>query len=141
MKEIVKHYKNDDITVTWKPAQCIHSAICFRGLIDVFDPRKRPWITLEGGTTDQIVKQIDQCPSGALSYTYHEQKLPEVIVEASKVKIEVIHNGPLMVEGNCDIKSAEGETTRTGKTFFCRCGQSANKPFCDGSHKKTDFVD
>jgi len=42
MKEIVKHYTNEDITVTWKPAQCIHSAVYFRGHINVFDPRKRP---------------------------------------------------------------------------------------------------
>ena len=42
MKDIIKKYSNDDITVVWEPAKCIHSAICFNGLSQVFDPNKRP---------------------------------------------------------------------------------------------------
>jgi len=68
MKEITKKYSNGDIVIVWKPARCIHSAICFKGLGEVFDPRKRPWITPEHSTTEKIVEQIKQCPSGALSY-------------------------------------------------------------------------
>jgi uncharacterized Fe-S cluster protein YjdI len=68
MKEIIKHYSNGVITIIWKPAECIHSGICFKGLGEVFDPRKRPWITLENSTTEKIINQIKKCPSGALSY-------------------------------------------------------------------------
>ena len=68
MKDITKKYTNDEITVIWKPGMCIHSAICFKGMSEVFDPRKRPWITLENSATDEIVTQIKKCPSGALSY-------------------------------------------------------------------------
>lgn len=68
MKEIVKKYTNGEVTVVWQPGMCIHSAICFKGLSEVFDPRRRPWITLEGSTTDKIVAQVKMCPSGALSY-------------------------------------------------------------------------
>lgn len=68
MKEITKKYSNGAVTVVWKPGMCIHSAICFKGLGEVFDPRKRPWITLEKSTTDKIIEQVKQCPSGALSY-------------------------------------------------------------------------
>ena len=67
MKEIVQKYTNGEVTVIWQPGLCIHSGICFRGLGQVFDPRKRPWITLEKSTTDKIVEQVKQCPSGALS--------------------------------------------------------------------------
>jgi len=69
MKEITKRYNNGEITIIWKPDQCIHSAICFKGLGEVFDPRRRPWITPENSTTTKIVDQINKCPSGALSYT------------------------------------------------------------------------
>jgi uncharacterized Fe-S cluster protein YjdI len=64
---IVKTYSNGEVTVVWKPDRCIHSAICFRGLPTVFDPRKRPWVNPKGATTDQIIEQAKRCPSGALS--------------------------------------------------------------------------
>ena len=67
-KKIVKEYSNDDITVIWQPHMCTHSKKCWKGLITVFDPRKKPWITLEGSSSDRIMNQVDQCPSKALSY-------------------------------------------------------------------------
>ena len=49
-------------------------------------------------------------------------------------------NGPLLVSGNVEIVSGTGRTTnRVTKTAFCRCGQSANKPYCDGSHNRVGF--
>jgi len=65
--DITKHYSNGEITVVWKPALCIHSGVCARGLIKVFDPRRRPWIILDGYDSDTIVRQVEQCPSGALA--------------------------------------------------------------------------
>lgn len=68
MRDVIKKYTNGEITIVWKSAKCIHSGNCFRGLSAVFDPRRKPWITPEGATTEQIIQQIGQCPSGALSY-------------------------------------------------------------------------
>jgi uncharacterized Fe-S cluster protein YjdI len=68
MEKITKKYSNGEVTIIWQPHECIHSGICFRGLGEVFDPRKRPWITLEKSTTEAIVNQIKKCPSGALSF-------------------------------------------------------------------------
>lgn len=68
MKDITKKYSNGEVTIVWKPAMCIHSAICFNGLGDVFHPQELPWITPEKSTTDKIINQIKKCPSGALSY-------------------------------------------------------------------------
>lgn len=73
MKDITKKYSNGEVTVVWKPGLCIHSAICFKGLPTVFDPRKRPWVTPEGASTQQIVDQIKKCPSGALSYFRNDE--------------------------------------------------------------------
>jgi uncharacterized Fe-S cluster protein YjdI len=73
MKEITKKYSNGEITVIWKPSECIHSGICFRGLGEVFDPRERPWIKVEKSTTEKIIAQIKKCPSGALSYEQNNQ--------------------------------------------------------------------
>jgi uncharacterized Fe-S cluster protein YjdI len=67
-KNIIKRYSNGEITVVWQPSLCVHSGICARGLPKVFDPRRRPWVVLDGHATQQIIDQVDACPSGALSY-------------------------------------------------------------------------
>lgn len=68
MKDVVKRYSNGEVAVIWQPALCIHSAVCVGGLPKVFHPQERPWITVEHATTDELIKQVDQCPSGALSW-------------------------------------------------------------------------
>jgi uncharacterized Fe-S cluster protein YjdI len=68
MKDITKTYTNGEVTIVWKPALCIHSGNCWRGLHAVFHPEERPWITPEAASTEKIIAQVTQCPSGALSY-------------------------------------------------------------------------
>ena len=63
-------YTKDDLTIHWKPDICIHSAICAKGLSSVFKPREKPWVQTDAATKEEIMKQIDQCPSKALSYTH-----------------------------------------------------------------------
>ena len=65
--EVVKRYTLNGVTVIWKPGLCRHSGICARGLPKVFDPRRRPWVILDGFDTTTIVEQVERCPSGALS--------------------------------------------------------------------------
>ena len=102
-------------------------------------PKARPWINAEGASTEAIAKQIDKCPSGALSYYYNNEQKGEVKVEQETI-VEMSPNGPLMVYGNLTIKDAEGNETKKHKvTAFCRCGASSNKPYCDGAHKKIGF--
>ena len=65
---IKKQYSNGEITVTWEAEKCVHSGICAKGLPNVFRPRLRPWVQIEAADTNTIVKQVKQCPSGALNY-------------------------------------------------------------------------
>ena len=74
-KEIIKEYSNSDITVVWKPSVCSHSKKCWKELIQVFDPRNKPWIDMDGATTERIKKQVNTCPSKALSYISKNEKL------------------------------------------------------------------
>ena len=67
-KDVIKRYTNGEVTVVWQPSLCVHSAICFRGLPAVFNPLRRPWVVLDDHTTDAIIAQVEDCPSGALSY-------------------------------------------------------------------------
>jgi uncharacterized Fe-S cluster protein YjdI len=125
-------YSNDEITVAWKPASCIHSKLCWKELSGVFKPAERPWVKMDAATSEQIMKQIDKCPSGALSYV---KKQTEAIREEIKQEhiIEISPDGPLLAYGNVSIKHPDGSITKKNKvTALCRCGQSANKPYCDG---------
>ena len=61
---------------------------------------------------------------------------------SESVTITVGADGPLEVSGPVEILSADGTVLReTSKAYLCRCGHSANKPFCDGAHKREGFVD
>jgi len=58
------------------------------------------------------------------------------------IRITVSESGSYKVEGGMPLVDHEGNAveTREGKPFFlCRCGHSANKPFCDGAHKRNDW--
>jgi CDGSH-type Zn-finger protein len=59
------------------------------------------------------------------------------------VKIEVLENGPYIVEGPIELTNFDGkilELPAGRKTYaLCRCGASVNKPFCDGTHSKIGF--
>lgn len=64
----VKRYSNGEITIIWKPDLCIHAGICVRTLPQVYNVRERPWVKPENATTQQLIDQIDRCPSKALTY-------------------------------------------------------------------------
>lgn len=138
MSEKTKEYSNGEVTIVWKPGMCMHSEKCWRNLPEVFDPKGKPWINAEGASSDRIIAQVKECPSGALSYYMNDGSDQE---EAQlETIVEQMPNGPLLVYGTLLLKNKEGETRIENKTTaFCRCGQSQNKPFCDGSHRKVDF--
>jgi putative redox protein len=61
-------YANNEITVVWQPGLCCHSGFCFTGLPEVFMPQKRKWIDPYGASNDRIIEQVNECPTGALSW-------------------------------------------------------------------------
>ena len=62
-----KEYKKEDVTILWDSTKCTHSACCVKGLPSVFKPREIPWVHTENASKDEIVRQVNACPSGALS--------------------------------------------------------------------------
>ena len=137
-----KKYSNGEVTVYWQPHKCIHATTCFKGLPDVFDPGKRPWVDIYGAFTDEIIDQVKQCPSGALSY--HMNAQPEQSGEtpdSAGVIIDLMPDGPMIVRGSFTLRHPDGTTERyTHVNSLCRCGHSASTPFCDGSHYGTGFT-
>jgi len=66
-EHIIKEYTNEEVTVVWQPHLCTHSKKCWKGLLPVFDPRRKPWVDMKAASSVDIVSQINECPSKALS--------------------------------------------------------------------------
>lgn len=140
--EVIRKYSNGEITVVWRPAKCIHVAYCWKELVAVFNPRKRPWVDINGASSERIMEQVDRCPSGALTYYKNDSTKTDDKPEGKIVKtqVEFFKGGPLLVHGAVNVKLADGSfMNKVGSVAFCRCGQSKNQPFCDGTHVKTGF--
>ena len=90
MSERNKSYSNEDITVIWKPDVCIHSTKCWKASLAIFNPKRRPWIDMSSGSTDEIIKIVDNCPSGALSFERKRNvEGDEQKVDETKTRIQV----------------------------------------------------
>ena len=133
-----RDYTTAEIEVHWDSSRCIHTALCSKSLLEVFNPQQRPWIQLEAGGLEEIVAVVEQCPSGALSYTrldggpQEELQVPATVVPWP--------NGPYYVRGSFTVVDRHGDEFDTGpRATLCRCGQSKQHPFCDNSHKDAHF--
>ncbi|MCK9442770.1 MAG: (4Fe-4S)-binding protein [Methanothrix sp.] len=137
----MKEYSNDEIKVLWNPEKCIHAGECVKGLPQVFSRNSAPWINMRGASSEEIMKIVDRCPSGALTYK-KEQLADEMDADQPRAKIKVMKNGPLLVEGGCSLVDNVGSVlVGQGPYALCRCGSSGKKPFCDGTHLKIVFDD
>ena len=109
---IIKKYINKDLTILWEPKKCIHAAICVQTLPKVYDPNAKPWIKAENASVPELKDQIDQCPSGAL--TYQKENEENTKTKNMETKVNIMENGPLLVEGTLHIKNANGEIITIG---------------------------
>lgn len=131
-----REYATEEIVVEWRPKLCFHSQNCVRALPLVFDKERRPWIDVTQGSADEIEAAVDGCPSGALRLRRLRGPARPAPTE---VEITATPNGPLLVRGPIRVVQPDGTVEDLPRAAFCRCGQSGNKPFCDGSHRETGF--
>jgi uncharacterized Fe-S cluster protein YjdI/CDGSH-type Zn-finger protein len=125
-------YPGKDIEVTFDLDLCTHIGECLRRSPDVFQLRRRPWILPDASSADELAKVIERCPSGALQYRRLDGMADETAPEP--VHVTPIRNGPLLVRGHVEVHRDDGTLEVLPRASLCRCGQSANKPFCDNKH-------
>jgi Uncharacterized conserved protein len=158
-----RKYSNDEITVFWKPSACVHASYCYRELIEVFDPGRRPWVDMKGAATEKIIETVNMCPTEALTWKWNDDiknqdvgidqsnhvkfRRPELLTQDAKIPVEkpvsvkIMIDGPIVIKGDFSLNySGVNKDFREGLVSICRCGASDHQPFCDGQHRKIGFT-
>jgi CDGSH-type Zn-finger protein len=135
----VDDYEGDGITIHDNRGICAHIGRCTDSLPGVWKLGEEPWIDPRGATAEEIAAVASTCPSGALSYSlgpvlHRDQDRPPAVY--------VSKDGPYFVTGGIELADAPWAEGGSREHYaLCRCGESKNKPFCDGSHWHAEFRD
>lgn len=139
-KRKVFEYPGERATVVWHGGLCIHIGECGRAKGDLFVGGRQPWCQPDLVADDEVYDVVLRCPTGALSVDFEDGSHVETADSVNT--IHVAYNGPLFVKGDLDIDGAPDDAPGLGfRAALCRCGKSANKPFCDNSHEEAGFQD
>lgn len=121
--------------VRFEAKKCIHSRQCVLGRPDVFVPNVQgEWIHPDAATPDELLALAISCPSGAIEVERLDGNPGETPPKVNLARVR--ENGPLALHAEMTIAGHGPQLRAT----LCRCGASANKPFCDGSHTAAGFV-
>ena len=105
-------------------SRCRHYAECVRGLPQVFDPTRRPWIRADLADADTVAEVVRRCPTGALHYRLLAEE-PEAPTRPTIITPEP--RGPLLVRGDLVLDTPEGPLPET-RAALCACGRTKNQP-------------
>jgi CDGSH-type Zn-finger protein/truncated hemoglobin YjbI len=133
-------YRAGGVTVYDDRTVCAHFGQCTARLPAVFRAEAEPFVDPSEARTSTITEVVTGCPSGALAYAVGAD--PQPVEQSEPPSITPIVDGPYRVRGAIEVVGADGRAyERRARQTLCRCGQSGNKPFCDGSHWYAGFRD
>jgi CDGSH-type Zn-finger protein len=123
------------ITVRDDRSICVHAGFCGTRVANVWGQVPE---TGESTVRAQVIAMVEKCPSGALTFRFDGDDVEPLMPAA----IAVLDDGPLWLTGGIPVSIGDGTTLEMrNRMTLCRCGASANKPLCDGSHKTAGFHD
>ena len=93
-----------------------------------------PWIDPDAASADALLEVAHNCPSGAITIERFDGGETETALKINLISMR--ENGPLAFSAELKI----GDEPVSYRATLCRCGQSKNKPFCDGSHEVIGFT-
>ena len=131
----IETVRGKHVVIHFDGQRCIHSRNCVLTHPDVFVPNvDGEWIHPDAVAPEEVALTARACPSGAIRYEAVDgtQVEPAPVVNTVRMR----ENGPLAFNAPLRIAGADQGYRAT----LCRCGQSDNKPFCDGSHAGAGFV-
>jgi CDGSH-type Zn-finger protein len=131
--ERVETYVGIGITIRKDDELCQHAQFCKFAETNWFELIPE---TADTSRRSQLVAMIDRCPSGALAYEIEGERIEAPL----RAEIAAVVDGPLFVSGEIPVERSDGRFLETrNRVVLCRCGGSANKPLCDGSHIENGF--
>lgn len=118
---------------------------------------------MNGSTTERIIEVVNLCPTEALTWKWNDEeknatvgsdqlnhikfRRPELMNETEPepeerpVTLKIMTDGPIVIKGTFSLKySGNTKEVKDGLVSICRCGISDHQPFCDGQHRKIDFI-
>jgi CDGSH-type Zn-finger protein/uncharacterized Fe-S cluster protein YjdI len=114
--------------------RCIHARFCVTGAPTVFLANvEGPWLHPDTLDAERLVGVAQDCPSGAITYQRKDGGLEESAPPVNLASLR--EGGPYAFRGDLRLDGKQVGYRAT----FCRCGASANKPFCDNSHVQSGF--
>ncbi len=127
-----------EVAIHFEAKRCIHARFCVLQAPKVFlanTPGK--WIYPDAMPSEALIAVAENCPSGAIQYRRVAANGEPVEAELAPPvnMLNVRENGPYAVRAPIEL---DGESIGYRATL-CRCGASANKPFCDGAHATIGF--
>jgi CDGSH-type Zn-finger protein len=133
-----RSYEGKDVTIHDNRCVCSNAHYCVDGLPEVFREEGKPWIDPDASDRKKVIEVIERCPSGALSYSVDGVEHRDLDRQPA---VTVRRNGPYELTGWIEVVGEEPRAQEVSREHCtcCRCGRSANKPFCDGSHVTTNF--
>jgi CDGSH-type Zn-finger protein/uncharacterized Fe-S cluster protein YjdI len=121
--------------VRFDTARCVHARACVLSQPDVFRANvEGDWIFPDAASPDALLAVAYNCPSGAITVLRLDGGEAEALPPVNLLRIR--ENGPLALHADIALAGTPVGTRAT----LCRCGASANKPFCDGSHGAAGFT-
>lgn len=127
-----------DVLLLFDTQRCIHSRHCVLGEPAVFLANTPgEWLYPDQATPERIAIVAHSCPSGAITYERLDGGPNEAppLVNVARLR----ENGPLAFHADLQLSAAPPNGGSRLRATLCRCGQSANKPYCDGSHNAAGF--
>lgn len=126
-------WQEHGIQMTDDGSLCANAGFCGTRLTNVWEMIKR---SDDPEVRARLLRMVQNCPSGRLEVSLGSGHLePEF-----PPSIAVVPDGPLWVRGTIPIEAPDGFTYEIrNRVTLCRCGQSSNKPFCDGIHDEIGF--
>ena len=122
-------------TIEFNGQLCIHARRCVLSQPTVFKANvEGPWIDPDAASAEALMYVALSCPSGAIRVSRHDGGANETNPKVNTISVR--ENGPLAISAEIVLAGAPIGTRAT----LCRCGESKNKPYCDGSHGAAAFA-